>query len=100
MPGGRFVGDTTLVDYSIAGHASLSEVFLVAGYTNNLSIAGNKALVANGLLANFATETLFMPLLALVLILLHASPEDVLTAITASGKVVVMTVSAVEFFIL
>ena len=58
--------------YPIALEASLGKVLLVAGHTDHLLVAGDEALVANGLLAHRATEALLMPLLALVLKLLHA----------------------------
>lgn len=100
MPWSAFVGDTTLVDNAIALHTALSILLLIARDTHDLLVTGDKALVANGLLAYLTTEALLMPLLALVLILLHTSTEDVLAAITASSKVVVMTVGTEQFLVL
>jgi hypothetical protein len=100
MPGSGLVGDATLVDHSIALHAALSILLFIAGHADHLLITGDEALVANGLLADLAAEALLMPLLALVLILLHTSAKDISAAVTASSKVVVMTVGAVELLIL
>jgi hypothetical protein len=54
MPWGSLVGDATLVDNSIAFHASLCKVLLIAGYTYDFLVTGDKALVANWLLALLA----------------------------------------------
>lgn len=100
MPGRSFVGDATLVDNSIAFHASLCKMLLIAWHTNDFLVTGDKALVANRLLALFAEKALFMPLLATVFILLHSSSEDVATTITSCCKIVVMAVSTVQLLIL
>eukprot|EP00914_Ancora_sagittata_P032073 GHVO01064998.1.p2 GENE.GHVO01064998.1~~GHVO01064998.1.p2 ORF type:complete len:197 (+),score=18.25 GHVO01064998.1:1064-1654(+) len=100
MPWGRLVCDAALVDHSIALHAALSVLFLIAGDADNLLVARDEALVANGLLADLAAEALLMPLLPFVLVLLHTSTKDILTSIASSSKVVVMAVSAIQLLIL
>ena len=54
------------------GHAALGEVLLVAADADDFLVTWDKALVSDWLLADGATETLLMPLLALVLEFLHA----------------------------
>ena len=56
-------------------HAALCVLLLVTRHTDHLLVAGDEALVADGLLAHLAAEALLMPLLALVLILLHTCTQ-------------------------
>ena len=53
------------------GHAALGEVLLVAADADDFLVTWDKALVSYWLLADGAAETLLVPLLALVLVLLH-----------------------------
>jgi len=96
MPRGTLVRDSTLVDHPVALEATLCKVVLIAWDAHYLLVTRDKTLVPDRLLTHRATETLLMPLLALVLKLLHAGLEDVCAAITTCSKVVVMAVSAVE----
>lgn len=61
--------------YPIALHAALSILLLIAWYAHNLLLTRDETLVANWLLADFTAEALLMPLLALVLVLLHACKQ-------------------------
>jgi len=96
MPWCTLVRDAALVDHAIALETPLCKVLLIARHTDDFLIARDETLVPDRLLTHRATETLLMPLLPLVLKLLHASLEDVGTAVTAGSKVVIMAVSAVE----
>jgi len=100
MEGMSLVGDSTLVDHSIALETALSERILVARDADVLILTRNEALISNRLLTHGATETFLVPLLATELKLLHSSSEDVSTTVTACSKVVVMAVSAVQAIIL
>ena len=100
VPGGRLVGDTTLVDHPIALHAALCILLLITGYTHHFLLTGDETLVADWLLTHLTAEALLMPLLALVLILLHTCAEDVLASIAAGGEIVVVAVSAVQLLLL
>jgi len=53
-------------------HASLGVLFLVALDADHFLVARYETLVADRLQANLAAETLLVPLLALVLVLLHS----------------------------
>lgn len=99
VPGGALVRDATLVNHPIAFQAALGKVLLIAWHTDDFLVTGDEALVADWLLAHGATETLLMPLLALVLKLLHSSPEDVGTSIAPGSKVVVVAVGTVQLVV-
>lgn len=100
MPWSALVGDATLVDHPVTLHTPLSVLFLIAGNTNDLLVTRDEALATDWLLTNLAAEALFMPLFALVFVLLHASPEDILASVTAGSEVVVMAISTEETFVL
>ena len=53
-------------------HTTLGILLLVTRYAHHFLVTWYKALIADWLLADLAAEALFMPLLALVLVLLHA----------------------------
>lgn len=99
MERSALVGDSSLVDHAIAFGTALSILLLIAGYTDDLLVARDEALVSNWLVAHLAAEALLMPLFTLVLKLLHASPKDVLTSITPGSEVVVMAIGTVQFLV-
>ena len=68
----------------LAGGALLRVVLLVAGHANDVHVARDEALVADGLLALEAQEARLVPLLALVLELLHARLEHLLAPAAAA----------------
>jgi len=57
--------------YSVAFHAPLGVLFFIALDAHHFLVTRYETLVANWLHANLAAETLFMPLLSLVLVLFH-----------------------------
>lgn len=100
VPWSVLVSNASLVDHPIALHTSLCILLLIALDTDNFLVTRYKALVSNWLQAYLAAETLFVPLFAFVLIFLHSCSEESTTSITASSKVIVMTVSTIQLVVL
>ena len=57
--------------HSVALHAALCILLLVARYADDFLVTWDETLVADGLEADLATEALLVPLLSLVLEFLH-----------------------------
>jgi len=96
MPRCVLVRDASLIYHSVALHTALGVLFFVTLHAYNLLITWDKALVSDWLQANLATEALFVPLLAFVLILLHPRPEQTTASITSCCEVVVVAFSTVN----
>lgn len=100
MEGMGLVGDSTLVDNSIALETTLSKCVFITRHAHILILPRDKALVSDRLFAHGTTETFFMPLLSAEFKLLHSSSKDVSTSIASRSKVVIMTICAVQTFLL
>jgi hypothetical protein len=100
MPRCVLVRYSTLVDYPVALHAALGVLFFVALDADDFLVTWYETLVSDWLQTDFAAEALFVPLLALVFVLLHAGSEESSTSVTSGGEVVVMTVGTVELVVL
>jgi len=75
MPWGVLVCDASLVNHPVALHAALRVLLLVALDADYFLVTWYETLVSDWLQADFAAEALFVPLLALVLVLLHSCPK-------------------------
>lgn len=100
MEGMGLVGDSTLVDNTIALETTLSKCVFITRNADILVLPRDKALVSNRLFAHGTTETFFMPLLSAEFKLLHSSSEDVSTSVASRSKVVIMTIRAVQTLLL
>jgi len=100
MEGMGLVGDSTLVDNTIALETTLSKCVFITRNAHILVLPRDKALVSNRLFAHGTAETFFMPLLSAEFKLLHSSSKDVSTSIASRSKVVIMTIRAVQTFLL
>jgi len=100
VPRRVLVRNASLVDHSIALGASLCILLLIARYTNRLAVTWYESLRPYWLATNLAAKALLVILLAFEVILLHSSPEDALTGVTAQSEVLVMTVRAERSLVL
>lgn len=98
VPRISFIGNSTSTNNLRALAAALSIFRFVAGHTDDLVFARNKTLGTDWLFAFDANKAFFVPLLATVFVLSHASLEDTLAAITTGGKTFVVAVRTVQLF--
>ena len=79
---------TNACDYTnpVTFHASLGILLLVALDADDFLVTRYETLVSNRLQANLAAETLLVPLLALVLVLLHACTMMTSIAVAQQSK--------------
>lgn len=100
MPRRVLVCNATFINHPVALHTALCILLLVALDTDDFLVTWYETLVSDWLEADFTAETLFMPLLSLVLKLLHSCPKEAATTVTPSSEIVVVAISAIEFVIL
>lgn len=100
VPGTVAIDDSTPCNRPFALGALLAKLFLVARYADDVLAARYKAIRSDQFLADFASETLGVPLSTLVLVLFHTCSKDV-SAESASGcEAVLVARSAVEQVVL
>lgn len=99
VPGIALVGDPSAPNDLGTLAATLSVLGLVAGHTNYLVLAGDKALGADGLSALHANKAFLMPLLSAVLVFAHARLENALATVTTRREALVVAVGAVELIL-
>jgi len=100
VPRRVLVRDSALVDHSVTLQTTLRVLLFVARHADYFLVTWYETLASDWLRANFAAEALLVPLLPFILKLLHASLEKSAAAVTAGGKVVVVTVSTVQSVVL
>jgi hypothetical protein len=90
----------TFTDHEITFDTPLGVLLLVARYTNDVFVTWYETLVADRFAAFVTTEAVFVPLLAHVLVFLHACPEDVSAVVAAWREVCIVTLRTVESVVL
>lgn len=100
MPRCVSVGNAALVNHPVALDATLGVVFLVTSNADHFLITWYEAPASHWLLAHLAAKALLVPLLAFILKLLHACSEQTPASVASCGEVVVVTVGAVQPFVL
>jgi len=94
------IRDSTFINNIRAFLAFLSEFLFITRYTDDIVILRDETLASDWLLADQTAKASLMPLLALVFKFLHTGFENVSASVTSWCKVVIMTVRAVNLFVL